>query len=298
MCTAVLITTAVGATVKFSGDKAVTAYCSVIENTGGATLSESGTYQTKLTEEQCTELEEYLVGVVAAEMPALYGDEALKAQAVAARTYALYTLENTPTTDLRSISQAYISVEDMQKRWGDDFETLYDKVKNAVTSTAGEILLYDNEPILAVFCASSDGTTEDSGNVWSSQLPYLTSVDSHWDKESEGFTQTKSFTLAQLNALLGGVPEVTERTSAGYVRYAYVAGKQLTGVEVRKALGLKSACFDVSVENDEVSITTEGYGHGVGMSQNGAGKMAEEGFNYSDILLHYYTGAELADIAN
>jgi stage II sporulation protein D len=297
MCTAVLVA-AVGTTVKFSGDRAVTAYCSVIENTGGVTLSESGTYQSKLTATRRAELEDYLVGVVAAEMPALYGDEALKAQAVAARTYALHTLESAPYTSLKSISQAYISIDDMKKRWGDDFESYYSKIKTAVESTTGEIVTYDDEPILAVFCASSDGTTEDSGNVWSSQLPYLTSVDSHWDTESENFTQTKSFTVAQLNNLMGGVPEIAERTSAGYVKTAYAGDKQYTGIQIRQLLGLKSASFEVDVDGDTVTFTTSGYGHGVGMSQTGAGKMAEEGANYSDILLHYYTGTKIESLDN
>jgi stage II sporulation protein D len=293
-----VLVAAVGTTVKFSGDKAVTAYCSVIESTGGATLSESSVYQTKLTQARRAELEEYLVGVVAAEMPALYDEEALKAQAVAARTYALHTLEGTPYTSLRSISQAYISVDDMKNRWGDDFDSYYSKIKTAVESTTGEIVTYDDEPILAVFCASSDGTTEDSGNVWSTGLPYPTSVDSHWDTESENFTNTQSFTISQLNNVLGGVPEIAERTTAGYVKTAYAGGKEYTGVQIRKLLGLKSASFEVAVDGDTVTFTTSGYGHGVGMSQTGAGKMAEEGANYSDILLHYYTGTKIASLDN
>ena len=258
---------------------------------GDAELKVRETYKTTLNQKQLEELENYLVGVVAAEMPAVYDPEALKAQAVAARTYALREME--AGNDYKQIGQAYISIDTMHSRWGKDFDTYYSKITAAVSATGGIIAVYDGKPILAAFCAASCGTTEDSSNVWEQSLPYLVSVSS---PENEENTQTVSFSTGEVANILGGVPEIQSRTQAGYVKEAVAGGRIYSGVEIRQLLGLRSAAFEINVKGDRVYITTKGYGHGVGMSQTGAGIMAEEGSTYAHILSHYYPGTSLAKI--
>ncbi len=292
---AVILTAALGI-IPHTGHNSIweTGACEV--KTAGASLDSLIPYKSHLTDRQLNRMEEYLIGVVAAEMPASYDNEALKAQAVAARTYALRALETSPHTSYTAIGQAYISKEDMKKRWGSSYTSLYNKVKSAVTSTQGIIILYNNEPILAAFCASSNGTTEESGKVWSESLPYLTSVDSHWDTADSNSTQTLAFTEKEITDIFGGIPEVQARTRAGYVEAAMAGGKLYSGIDIRQKLNLKSASFVISQENSKVYFTTTGYGHGVGMSQVGAGGMAKEGNDFEEILLHYYKGTRLGKI--
>lgn len=267
-------------------------------DTGGAILEEDKIYKTSLSKSRLEETEAYLVGVVAAEMPAAYPDEALKAQAVASRTYALRAIEADNSVVLEEIGQVYISEAEMKKRWGKSYSKWHSKVSNAVKSTRGIIAVYDDEPILAAFCASADGKTEDCANVWGQSLPYLVSVDSHWDSLSEDFEAHASFTEAEIENALGGIPEVQERTEAGYVKTVLAGGKELSGIEVRERLGLRSAAFEVVHTNGGFDVVTKGYGHGVGMSQIGAGKMAENGADFREILEHYYTGVEVARVKN
>jgi stage II sporulation protein D len=181
----------------------------------------------------------------------------------------------------------------MQSRWGDSYTAYYNKIKAAVQATDGIIITYNNAPILAAFCASSGGTTEDSRNVWGEALPYLVSVDSSWDEQGKDFSTTTALPLSSVVSILGGVPEIQTRTQAGYVQSAYAGGKYLTGIQIRQLLGLKSACFQVAVTGDTVYFTTKGYGHGVGMSQVGAGAMADSGSSFEEILAHYYPGTQL-----
>lgn len=259
---------------------------------GKATVGTVVGYRTSLDRQSLDSLEEYLVGVVAAEMPAAYGEEALKAQAVAARTYALREIEANPNVDYGALGQAHISRDIMKERWGGSYDALYKKVSGAVSSTRGIVALYGGKPILAAFCASSSGKTEDSGNVWNVSLPYLKSVDSHWDNVSE----SRAFTEAELISALGGVPEIIGRTQAGYVKTVSAGGKILSGAAVREKLNLKSACFDIVHKDGAFYINTRGYGHGVGMSQTGAGQMAAEGADFEEILTHYYNGCEIGAI--
>lgn len=272
--------------------KSVTAPAECEAALGRAALDSMPYYTSSLEGKRLDSLEEYLVGVVAAEMPAAYDDEALKAQAVAARTYALREIEENPSVDYTALGQAYISQDTMKKRWGSRYDELYKKVSDAVTSTRGIVALYGGKPILAAFCASSGGKTEDSGNVWETGLPYLKSVDSHWDD----VTETRKFTESELVSALGGVPEITERTQAGYVKYVTVDGRSLRGADVREKLNLKSACFSIERQGGSFYINTKGYGHGVGMSQTGAGQMAAEGADFEEILTHYYVGCEIGKI--
>lgn len=284
-----LVTCCMGGVVCRQNKTEETAACTLA--VGDAELKVRETYKTTLTRKESEELESYLVGVVAAEMPAAYDLEALKAQAVAARTYALRAME--AGSDYSQIGQAYISVDTMQSRWGKDFDTYYGKISAAVSATKGIIAVYDGKPILAAFCAASCGTTEESSNVWEQSLPYLVSVSSPEDEEN---TQTVSFSAGEVTDILGGIPEIQSRTEAGYVKEAAAGGRIYSGVEIRQLLGLRSAAFEVKVNGDRVYITTKGYGHGVGMSQTGAGIMAEEGSTYTDILAHYYPGTQLAKI--
>ncbi len=252
-----------------------------------------------------SELENYIKGVVAAEMPALFEIEALKAQAVSARTYAVRKMkENNSNAVPYDIGQAYLSIEQMQQKWGENFTTYYNKISEAVDSTRGEIMTYENEPILAVFHAESAGKTEAAENVWTQEIPYLKSVDSSLDKNAPDFETSISFTYDEcikrfsnqygnLSLSKDTLPQqlkILSHTPAGYVQQIQVGNKILTGREVRETLHLRSSNFSIQTQNDMVIFTTKGYGHGAGMSQYGAEFMAREGKSYQQILQHYYTG--------
>ncbi len=243
------------------------------------------------------ELEEYVIGVVAGEMPVNFPHEALKAQAVAARTYAIRQIKANPNIKYEDIAQAYIGVDIMQKRWGSNFDENYNKIKTDVYATAGQILEYDNEPILAAFCSTTNGYTEDCQNVWTQTLPYLTSVRSEGDELSPYYSDLVVLSKTRFAEIFGGTDVVIkEKTDAGYVKSVTVKGKNYTGNDIRKILGLKSTSFDININGDNVTITTKGYGHGVGMSQYGACYMANNGKSYSDILYHYYQGAIIKNL--
>jgi len=253
------------------------------------------------------ELEDYVTGVVAAEMPAQFNDEALKAQAVCARTYAIRYMEENDSNEIPyDIYQAYCTVNDMREKWGDDFEKYYSKISSAVEATRGQIMIYDNEPVLAVFHSMSAGRTENSENIWGGEIDYLKSVDSSFDERSPGFVSEKSFTEEEVKNCLknndasivfeGEPITITERTQAGYVKSVKAGNKNYTGRQIREMLGLRSANFDISYTGGNIIFTTKGYGHGAGLSQYGANHMAEAGSTYIDILKHYYTGIEFAKI--
>ena len=253
------------------------------------------------------ELEDYVTGVVAAEMPAQFNDEALKAQAVCARTYAIHYMEENDSNEIPyDIYQAYCSVNDMREKWGEDFEKYYSKISSAVEGTRGQIMIYENEPVLAVFHSMSAGMTENSENIWGGKIDYLKSVDSSFDETSPGFINEKSFAAEEVknifkqknsDIVFKGEPlTITERTQAGYVKNVKVGNKNYTGKQIREMLGLRSANFDIKYNGDSIIFVTKGYGHGAGLSQYGANHMAEGGSTYIDILKHYYTGVELAKI--
>ena len=250
---------------------------------------------------------DYIFGVVAAEMPALYGEEALKAQAVAAYTFA-YTksLANKDkdydiTTDF-TIDQAYISREDARKRWGSSADIYEAKIDNAVKSVIGEIITYKGKPITAVYHAVSAGKTEKAEDIWGRKVAYLQSVDSSFDKTSENYKSTVSFTVAELKEKLGisnfsgknsEIIGKSEKTMVGAVKSITLFSKSFSGADIRKILDLRSSNFTVKIKDDKVVFTVLGYGHGVGMSQNGAKCMAENGKTYKEILTHYYKGVEI-----
>lgn len=247
------------------------------------------------------ELEEYVVGVVSAEMPALFPAEALKAQAVAARTYQVRKMqENHSTHVLYDVGQAYADTEAQKKKWGTEYETYSAIVRDAVAQTAGEIMVYDGEPILAAFHAQSCGKTEDSEHVWTQALPYLRSVESSGDCSAPDHTVTTTLSTTEVFEKLSaygnlGVDANTltfsdiVRSEAGYVLKATVGNKIFSGQDIRSALGLRSTDFTITKNGEHFTFTTKGYGHGAGMSQYGAKTLAEAGYDYHQILEHYYT---------
>ncbi len=236
-----------------------------------------------------TELEDYVTGVVAGEMSPDFPYEALKAQAVAARTYAIRALRENPDTNIKDLWQNYITTDDMKKRWGTDYEKWHKKIKGVVYDTAGEIVEYNNEPILAAFYSTSCGKTEDCENVWTENLPYLTSVDSKGDIYSPYYENKVAVKKSVLNELYGSSNISIENiTPAGYVKTVKIGSKSINAEKIRSIFSLRSTAFQIEDSGDNIVFTTKGYGHGVGMSQYGACYMANEGANYREILAHYY----------
>ena len=248
------------------------------------------------------ELEDYVTGVVGAEMPALFSSEALKAQAVIARTYALKANSMGQVLSDNESTQSYKDNGELASLWGGSYSSYYSKIKDAVNSTKGVYLTYNGNYIEAVYHSTSNGRTEDSSNVWGNYYPYLVSVDSVYDNTNPSFSISKSFSYSDLSSKLGiGVNSSSEfnilgYTSGGRVSSISIDGNQFSGVSFRSMLGLRSADFDIVKNDDGVVITTRGYGHGVGMSQYGANGMGKAGYSYQDILLHYYPGVSLGQL--
>ena len=250
-------------------------------------------------------LDAYLVGVVLAEMPASFETEALKAQAVVARTYALRRKEKggkhskaTVCTD-SGCCQGYLSEEKYLDKGGQ--QDLLSKVKDAVNATAGEVLLYDGALIDATFFSCSGGRTEDAKAVWGADVPYLQSTDSPGEEGATHYVDTETFTLDEFGQLLGAkltgstqnwIGEITY-TEGGGVDTIFICDQEYKGTAVRQKLGLRSTAFVISIVGSTVTVTTKGYGHRVGMSQYGADAMAVQGKSYAEILAHYYKDTEL-----
>ncbi len=248
-----------------------------------------------------SELEEYVVGVVAAEMPAAFPEEALKAQAVAARTYQVRQMRAAGSEAvLYDVGQAYCTTEEQKKKWGEHYPQYAAKIRKAVRETAGEIMVYEGEPILAAFHAQSGGRTEAAENVWSSEVPYLKSVDSSGDRTAPNNKTEVTFSAEEVLEKLETIGEtgctaenldirIQSRTDAGYANKVQAGNLLLTGRQVRETLGLRSANFTAERQGDLFHFTVYGYGHGAGMSQYGASFLAEQGKKYHEILRHYYT---------
>ncbi len=243
-------------------------------------------------------MEDYLIGVVASEMPASFHEEALKVQSILARTYALKRIsKGLILTDTVS-TQRYIDVVEMKKMWGSQFDTYYRKIKNAVLKTDGLVMMYQGELIDALYHSTSNGMTEDSQNVWGNAYPYLVSVDSHWDKTVSSYEKTTVIDDSVVLKLFGVLPqnldfEILRRNASGRVAQLRIGEKIYSGVEFRNLLGLRSSDFELSVENHQLLIKTKGFGHGVGVSQYGANAMAKEGRDYLSIIKHYYQNVEI-----
>ena len=244
---------------------------------------------------------DYLIGVVGAEMPASFPLEALKAQAVVARTYALKRISNSQKLTDTVSTQAYKDNNQLKAMWQGNFDTYYNKIKLAVTSTNNITIKYNGTYIDAVYHSTSNGRTEDAVHVWGNSVPYLKSVESSWDRNASSYLRTEEKELSVLLTLLGidlsdeSSIEILSRNNSGRVSSVRIGNKNYSGVELRNLLGLRSADFDLEVQNNKVIITTRGYGHGVGMSQYGAKGMAENGYNYQQILRHYYQGISLSN---
>ncbi len=248
-------------------------------------------------------LEEYVLGVVAAEMPASFEMEALKAQAIAARTYAAYKMQHT-TKDydvLTDISnQAYITDEQMHQKWEDDYSLYYARVKNAVEETKDKVMYYDNDIIIAYYFSMSNGYTEEASLVFGSKEDYLVSVDSAWDRGVKNFEVTKEFSqdeFCQKLSLDCSTLKISsiKRSATNRVNTITINDKTFKGTNFRSLLGLRSTDFDITLSN-VITITTRGYGHGVGMSQYGANEMAKQGYTYEEILKYYYHDVNLNEV--
>ena len=245
------------------------------------------------------ELEEYVIGVVGAEMPAAFDKEALKAQAIIARTYALKAKNKGNVLSDNASSQYYKTNEELQVVWGSNFNTYYNKIKDAVLQTKGLYLSYNGSFIEAVYHSTSNGKTESSENVWGNYYPYLVSVDSPYDNINKSFEMKKTITYEELSLKLQMDVNInTEfnilgKTSGNRVANIEINGNIYRGIDFRNLLALRSADFDITKTEEGVIFTTYGYGHGVGMSQYGANGLAKNGYSYSQILLHYYPGVEI-----
>ena len=253
---------------------------------------------------------DYLWGVTAAEMPASFHPEALKAQTVAARTYlACVGADRHPGADICADSkccQAYVSRTEAERGWGEKAGEYRAKLSDAVSGTDGLVLLYEDRPIQALYFSSAPGSTVDARAVWGTHVPYLVSVASPEGEQVPDYHSRLVLKEDELRArILTQYPQAdlsgpcegwlrdVEREPSGTVSRLKVGGAELTGGQLRKLLGLRSACFTVSVKGDEITFHVTGYGHGVGMSQYGANELAEQGRDFRAILQWYYTGVEL-----
>lgn len=247
-------------------------------------------------------LETYVLGVVAAEMPVTFHEEALKAQSIAARTYVLRdTKYGQKPIDKTVLKQVYVSEEDRKKKWGESFQQYEDKLKKVIAATEGEIIVYKDQLITAMFFSSSNGQTESAENYSGNSIPYLVSVPSE-SEELYALNRTKQFefTHGEWSKVFNmkwtaNIPKTFKitKTDTDRVESVQMNGKTWTGREVRTLLGLPSTDFTVTFQSDKVIVDTVGYGHGVGMSQYGAEVLANDSVLAADILLHYYKGTEI-----
>lgn len=261
-------------------------------------------------------IDEYLCNVVSAEMPADYEIEALKAQAIVARTYTIYKIlnkkhENADICDDSTCCQAWISKDDRLARWEESKrESNWKKICDAVNGTKGKIVTYNNVPINAFFHSNSGGITEIPVNVWGGTgYPYLQSVETSGE---DAYTQYSSEVVLKQEELLEKLKEkysdisidfsneddikILEYTEGNRIKTIKFGNHEVSGVEVRSLLGLRSANFEVIREGDSIKFSVKGYGHGVGMSQTGADSLAKQGKNADDIIKHFYKDIEIKDV--
>lgn len=263
-------------------------------------------------------LNQYLKEVVSAEMPADFETEALKAQAVAARSYlearrAAYRTSGTPDVHKgaevctnSAHCKAWISEEKRRESWGADADKNWAKISDAVDSVSGEVITYNGEVISAVFHSTSSGKTENSKDVWGGDKPYLVSVDSPDDEKSPKYKSEKELTTEEFKKIAAENIEGTDfskeligdivRSEAGGILHISVGGKEIKGTEFRKIFGLRSTNAEITADGGVVRFDVKGYGHGVGMSQYGANYLAKQGKDYKEILKKYYTGVEIEPV--
>ena len=256
-------------------------------------------------------MEDYMLGVLPYEMDNSFPLEALKAQAIAAHSYALYCRDHAaePASGWLSVDpvrrQGYLTDAVLRSYWGTAYEENYARLSALVDSVLTDVLYYGNAPAGTSYFAISNGMTEASENVWGTALPYLVAVDSSTDLNADNYLYTVQFTAEQMQQALAGLGLLPDPaapaswfgeaalTPSGYVASLPVCGQSVTGPALRKALGLRSACFTVQYQEGSFLLTTKGYGHGVGLSQWGAKALAEQGQSAEEILAHYFPGTEL-----
>ncbi|MDR5659706.1 stage II sporulation protein D [Serpentinicella sp. ANB-PHB4] len=279
-------------------------------------------YNHKTDEIMKLDLEEYIANVVAAEMPARFEMEALKAQSVAARTYAIWRYlshgeEGHPEhpgavlCTSHQHCQEWLSKEELKERHGSEWmKTYWPKIQEAVNTTTGIVMTYDMKPIEPLYHSTSGGVTENSEDIFTSAVPYLRSVSSPYETESPVLVDTKRISVKEfVNTIkkeksnirlsernLMSQIKIGERTQGGTIKEITIGNETLTGSQIRRLFELRSADFEIDVDGNTVEFTTRGYGHGVGMSQWGAQGMAEQGSNFVEILEHYYLGVTLSKI--
>ncbi len=267
---------------------------------------------------QILDFDRYLIGVVAANMPAAYHIEALKAQAVISRTYALYNIallsQENPDKKIFSTSElglSYIDPDKMERYWGNDnYINYFSKLENAIYATKDEIMVYEDDLVLPVFFGTGTGYTRSAKEAWGIDIPYLVSVSSKHDVTSVNYLRITEYEPAVIVGILkqkypkADIDEktffqdvtVAERDSTGYVTKMNLGSLTLSGEEFAKVLGLNSNNFYIEDYEGMARIICTGVGHGVGLSQYGANAMAQEGYTYEEILTHYYTGVKIVNI--
>lgn len=238
-------------------------------------------------------------------MPISFEIEALKAQAVAARTYALRRINKNNKYDVVDtvMNQVYKDDETLKKAWGNNYDTYIDKINIAVNDTKGEYVDYNGTYADTLFFSTSVGNTENSEEIFGTKISYLQSVSSTWDEEvSPVYEEKNTFTRDEFCNKLSLTNcqkiyvEILDETSTGRIKQISINNKIYTGTQVAYLLGVRSNYFTIYIENNNVVVKTKGFGHGVGMSQYGAEGMAENGYTYKDIIEHYYQGTTLKNI--
>ena len=272
-------------------------------------------FMTADNETEVMDMRDYIIGSVSAEVPASYNEEAIKAQALAAVTFAEYRKKNAgeenisgaDISDDSSKHQGYMSKAEMQEKWGDAFDVYYEKIADCVDEVLGKVITYDGEPIMAAYHAISSGKTESAKNMWGKDIEYLRSSDSSWDKDSTRYSSEVVLTAQELAKKVSSIEnsdfsedeenwiKIKSVSDSGTVLEAEICGVKMTGMEIRNLLSLRSPSFDVEYNDGEFVFSVSGYGHGVGMSQNGANCMAQNGKTYEEIIAHYYPGTVIED---
>lgn len=250
-------------------------------------------------------IEDYVKGVIAGEMPISFEIEALKAQAVAARTYALRRINENNKYDVVDtvMNQVYKDDETLKKSWGNNYDKYIEKINTAVNETKGEYVDYNGTYADTLFFSTSVGNTENSEEIFGTKISYLQSVSSTWDEEvspvyeeKNTFTRNEFCNKLSLTNCQKIYVKILDETSTGRIKQISINNKIYTGSEVAYLLSVRSNYFTIYIENNQVVVKTKGFGHGVGMSQYGAEGMAENGYTYKDIIEHYYQGTTLKNI--
>ena len=250
-------------------------------------------------------LEQYLIGVLSGEMPVSYELEALKAQAVAARTYTLKKMETNKNNQFDIVDntndQMYLDNNYLKSVWKENYDSYINKIKQAVNETSGEYLTYDGQIIKAFFFSTSSGKTENCKDVFGENLPYLVSVSSAWDESSPSYLDKKTFSKKDFYEKLN-LPyedeldiEIT-RNDTNSINTITINDNEMKGTDFRYELDLKSTNIDINETDNQIEITSKGFGHGVGLSQFGAQQLALKGYKYDEILKYYYQGTEFKKI--